>query len=93
MLERPVERAESFFNIAAFVDSGDRFAPDLSLVVVATHSPILPATPGANLYEFDERGAAPCAYDDLEAVRLTRSFLEAPDHFVREALAGLDDAT
>lgn len=24
-------RAESFFNIAAFIDSGDRFAPDLSL--------------------------------------------------------------
>ena len=24
-------RAESFFNVAAFVDSGERFAPDLSL--------------------------------------------------------------
>ena len=44
-------------------------------------------------YELDERGAAPCAYDDLEAVRLTRSFLEAPDRFVRAALAGLGDAS
>ena len=145
-------RAESFFNIAAFVDSGDRFAPDLSLYgdvplhqqshgqsflalagnrfgahglyildepeaalsvsgavallaimvraaragaqfVVATHSPILLATPGANLYEFDERGVAASAYDDLEAVRLTRSFLEAPERFVRAALAGLGDAS
>jgi predicted ATPase len=143
-------RAESFFNIAAFVDSGGTFAPDLSLYgdiplheqshgqsflalagnrfgahglylldepeaalsvsgavallaimvraaragaqfVVATHSPILLATPGANIYEFDERGAAPSVYDDLEAVRLTRSFLEAPDRFVRAALAALDD--
>jgi hypothetical protein len=24
-------RAESFFNVAEFIDSGDRFAPDLSL--------------------------------------------------------------
>ena len=138
-------RAESFFNIASFVDGGGTFAPDLSLYgdlplheqshgqsflalaanrfggdslyvldepeaalsvsgalallaimvraaaagaqfVVATHSPILLACPGARLYELDEGGVAPCAYDDLEAVRLTRGFLDAPARYIRAAL-------
>jgi predicted ATPase len=138
-------RAESFFNIAEFVDSGSTFAPDLSLYgdvplhqqshgqsflalaqnrfagdgiyildepeaalsvsgalaliaivaraagagaqfVIATHSPILLAIPGARIYELDERGIAPCAYDDLDTVRLTRGFLEAPERYLRAAL-------
>ncbi len=54
--------------------------------VVATHSPILLACPGARLYELDEGGIAPCDYDDLEAVRLTRGFLDAPARYIRAAL-------
>jgi predicted ATPase len=54
--------------------------------IVATHSPVLLACPGARIYECDEHGLAPCAYDDLDAVRLTRSFLEAPERFLRAAL-------
>jgi predicted ATPase len=138
-------RAESFFNVAQYVDSGDVFAPDLSLYgdvplheqshgqsflalasnrfggeglyildepeaalsvsgalallavmvaaarngaqfIVATHSPILLACPGARIYELDERGISPCAYDDVDAVRLTRGFLEAPERYLRAAL-------
>jgi predicted ATPase len=54
--------------------------------IVATHSPILPACPGARIYELDERGVSPCAYDDVDAVRLTRGFLEAPERYLRAAL-------
>ncbi len=138
-------RAESFFNVADWVGSEDRHAPDLSLYgdvglheqshgesflalaanrfggegfylldepeaalsvsgalallaivsraaadgaqfVIATHSPILLAFPDARLYELDASGIAPCAYDDLEAVRLTRGFLADPDRYVRAAL-------
>jgi predicted ATPase len=138
-------RAESFFDIANFVDAGGQFSPDLSLYgdvplheqshgqsflalaanrfggegfyvldepeaalsasgalallailvraaregaqfVVATHSPILLACPGARIYELDTGGLAPCAYDDVEAVRLTRGFLEAPERYLRAAL-------
>ena len=112
-------RAESFFNIAAFVDSDGTFAPDLSLYgdaplhqqshgesflalatnrfageglyildepeaalsvtgalavlaaidraakggaqfIIATHSPILLACPGARIYELDEDGFREC---------------------------------
>jgi predicted ATPase len=138
-------RAESFFNIASFVDSGEKFSPDLSLYgdvplheqshgqsflalatnrfggeglyvldepeaalsatgalallatvvratragaqfVIATHSPLLLACPDARIYELDDEGLRPCAYDDLDAVRLTRGFLEAPERYLRAAL-------
>jgi predicted ATPase len=139
-------RAESFFNVAEFVDSGSVHAPDLSLYgdvplhqqshgesflalaanrfggeglylldepeaalsvtgalallavivrasreggqfVIATHSPILLACPDARIYELDSDGVAEPAYDELEAVRLTRSFLDAPERYLRAVLA------
>jgi predicted ATPase len=54
--------------------------------VIATHSPILLAIPGARIYELSPGGCAPCAYDDLDAVRLTRGFLAAPERYLRAAL-------
>jgi predicted ATPase len=138
-------RAESFFNVASFIGSDDRYAPDLSLYgdtplhqqshgqsflalaanrfggqglfvldepeaalsaqsalallaiiaravregaqfVIATHSPILLACPQARIYELDESGARLTDYDDLDAVRLTRGFLAAPDRYLRAIL-------
>jgi predicted ATPase len=135
-------RAESFFNVAAFIDSDSRFAPDLSLYgdvplheqshgesflalasnrfgtdglylldepeaalsvtgalallavvmraaesgaqfVIVTHSPILLAAPLATIYELDEDGINTAEYDELQAVRLTRAFLEAPERYLR----------
>jgi predicted ATPase len=138
-------RAESFFNIARFVDSGTTFSPDVSLYggtqlheqshgesflalaanrfageglyildepeaalsvtgclaalaaitraaqdgaqfVIATHSPILLACPGARIYELDGDGIVPTEYDDVDAVRLTRGFLAAPERYLRAAI-------
>lgn len=138
-------RAESFFNIATFIDSGERFAPDLSLYgdvplhdqshgqsflalaqgrfggqslylldepeaalsvsgalalvaivvravsagaqfIIATHSPIILACPYARIYELDDAGVRSCDYDELDAVRLTRGFMLAPDRYLRAAL-------
>jgi predicted ATPase len=61
--------------------------------VIATHSSILLAAPNATIYEFDESGINPADYDDLDAVRLTRGFLEAPERYLRAiAPAAVDDA-
>lgn len=49
--------------------------------IIATHSPILLAYPGAVIYEFTDTGITRVDYDDAEPVRLTRSFLDAPDRF------------
>ena len=51
--------------------------------VVATHSPILLAFPGARIYTFGDDGITDTAYEDAEPVALTRSFLDAPERFLR----------
>lgn len=55
--------------------------------VVATHSPLLLAYPGATIYELSPGGIESIAYDDAAPVRLTRGFLQAPEAFVQRLLA------
>jgi len=57
--------------------------PEPAQFVVATHSPILMALPGARIVSFDESPAREVAWDDLEHVRLTRDFLNRPEAFLR----------
>jgi predicted ATPase len=51
--------------------------------VIATHSPILMAIPDADILSFDEPPVRRVEYDDVEHVRLTRDFLDAPERFLR----------
>ncbi len=54
-----------------------------SQVVLATHSPVLAALPGATLLQLDGDGITPVAYDDCDLVTSWRAFLERPDAFLR----------
>jgi predicted ATPase len=54
--------------------------------IIATHSPILLAYPGATILSFDDGQVQPVAYDDLEHVQITRSFLNNPDAYLRHLL-------
>lgn len=54
-----------------------------SQLVLSTHSPVLAALPGAELYEVGPWGLRRAEYDDLELVRTWRSFLDAPQRFLR----------
>ena len=58
--------------------------------LIATHSPILLACPDARIIELNDTGIAARAYDDLDAVRLTRGFLDAPERYLHAALEDLD---
>jgi predicted ATPase len=51
--------------------------------VIATHSPILLAFPGATIYTFDRTPPERVAFEDLEHVNLTRAFLNDPLSFLR----------
>ncbi len=51
--------------------------------IVATHSPILLACPGARIYSFNESPVAAVPYERLEHVSLTREFLASPERFLR----------
>jgi predicted ATPase len=50
-------------------------------VLVATHSPILAATPGARLWELDESGFTARRWSELLNVALYRRFLADPGYF------------
>jgi len=51
--------------------------------VIATHSPILLAFPGARIYSFDSAPVQEVAYEELEHVVITRDFLAAPERYLR----------
>ncbi len=54
--------------------------------IVATHSPIVLATPGASVLSFDGGKIRKAAYADLGHVNLTRDFLNDPDRYLRRLL-------
>lgn len=54
-----------------------------SQFIIATHSPILLAFPGATIYSFDATPVQPVPYEELEHVSLTRDFLANPERFLR----------
>jgi predicted ATPase len=51
--------------------------------IIATHSPIILAFPGATLLNFHDGTIEAAAYDEFENVRLTRDFLANPDAYLR----------
>jgi predicted ATPase len=62
--------------LAAVVDAG-------SQVVLATHSPLLAAFPGAAILEFGDHGIRAATWDDLELVSHWRAFLSRPESYLR----------
>ena len=51
--------------------------------IIATHSPILLAFPGARIFSFDESPITEVGWEDTEHVRLTRDFLANPERYLR----------
>jgi predicted ATPase len=54
-----------------------------SQFIIATHSPLLMAFPGATIYSLDGGAPQRVAWADLEHVALTRDFLNDPGAFLR----------
>ncbi|BAK36964.1 hypothetical protein MLP_39500 [Microlunatus phosphovorus NM-1] len=55
-------------------------------VLMATHSPVLAAVPGATVLQLDETGLHPTAWEDLAVVDHYRRFLDAPRRYLRHVL-------
>ena len=55
-----------------------------SQFVIATHSPILMAYPGATIYQFTDSTIDEVAYKDTEHYKVTRAFLERTDQMLAE---------
>ena len=58
--------------------------PGSAQFIIATHSPILLAYPGATLLSLDGGTLRRTSYTDTEHYRITREFLEAPERSVSE---------
>ncbi len=60
-------------------------------VVMATHSPLLMAVPGAALIEVSRGGFRPVDLNETAHFRLYQAFCDDPEGFVRSALEGDED--
>lgn len=58
--------------------------------VIATHSPLLMALPGAKILSFDDGTIREVAWDKLDHVTITRSFLNDPSAYLRHLLESDD---
>lgn len=61
-----------------------------SQFIMATHSPILMAYPGALIYKLDDTGLAPTRYEETEHYTVTRSFLLRPESFLKHLVTRTD---
>jgi predicted ATPase len=77
------EAALSFTSCLGLIALLARISAERSQAIVATHSPLIAATPGATLYELGDWGMRRVGYEDLELVRSWRDFLEGPERFVK----------
>ncbi|WP_363433162.1 hypothetical protein [Microbacterium sp. LWH3-1.2] len=72
--------------VAATSATLHRIAADGGQVLCATHSPILASVPGAKIIEVGEWGMRPSRWEDLELVAQWRSYLAAPERYLRHLL-------
>jgi predicted ATPase len=85
LLDEP-EAALSTQNCLTCLRRIHQLVSDGAQFIIATHSPLILAYPGAIIYACSERGIEQLDYEDAEPVRLTRAFLEAPDRFLHQLL-------
>ena len=57
-----------------------------SQFIIATHSPMIMAFPGARVYEFSEEGIEEKDYRETEHFQLMKSFMQNPDRMMRYIL-------
>lgn len=75
----PMRQLSFISLLKMMIDQGAQF-------VIATHSPILLAYPGAAIYSFDGGTVAQADYEMLEHVSVTRTFLENPAAYLKHLM-------
>lgn len=82
LLDEPETPLSPLSQLALLAMLKDMVEQDAQFII-ATHSPILLALPGARILDFDTKPVRWAAYEELEHVRLTREFLADPERFLR----------
>jgi predicted ATPase len=83
LLDEP-ESALSFTGCLSLVGLlTDIAASGTAQAVIATHSPLVAAVPGARVYEVGDWGLRESAWEELGLIQDWRSFLQDPDRYLR----------
>lgn len=61
----------------------NRLLDENSQFIIATHSPILMAFPGATIYQFSSNGIEKVDYTDTEHYQVTKTFLDCPERMLK----------
>jgi predicted ATPase len=85
LMDEP-EAPLSFTSTLGLLARLDALRTDGAQVVVATHSPLLTALPGATILELGDHGIRKVTWEELEIVEHWRRFLERPDGYLRALL-------
>ncbi len=64
----------------------DELVKKNSQFIIVTHSPILMAYPGADIFVFDDNGVNKTSYKNTDNYIITRKFLENPEKMIRYLL-------
>jgi predicted ATPase len=83
LMDEP-EAPLSFTSTLALLGRLDDLRAEGAQVVVATHSPLLTALPGATILELGPHGIHRTTWDELAIVGLWRRFLQQPEGFVQQ---------
>ncbi|HKH93327.1 MAG TPA: AAA family ATPase [Gemmatimonadaceae bacterium] len=87
LLDEPEAPLSPQSQLGLMAMMSDMVAEDAQFII-ATHSPILLAYPGATIVSFDEVPVRAVEYGELEGVRLVREFLVAPERYLRGIVNG-----
>lgn len=85
ILDEP-EAALSPMRLMALLAAMHDLVERNSQFIISTHSPILMAYPGAQIYELSEEGILPVPYKETQHYTFTRRFLEEPEKMLRYLL-------
>ena len=75
----PMKQLTLLCEMEALVEKDSQF-------IIATHSPILMAFPGAEILWFSERGIEPVGYTETEHYQVTKQFVNDPERMLRRLL-------
>ena len=83
LLDEPESALSPSRQLAFLVAMRDLIKQD-SQFIIATHSPILMAFPGATIYVFDGEGIRKTPYEETEHYKVTKTFLERKEAMLAE---------
>ncbi len=92
ILDEP-EAALSPMRLLTLLAAIHELVKQKSQFIISTHSPILMAYPGAEIYELREAGILSTPYKETEHYTFSRQFLENPEKILRYLLADTRDPT